>query len=494
MRQRVLLINPPVTLEQVYGRYASGAPVLPPLGFCYIASVLIEMGCEVSLLDCVAEHSTMEDVYRRTLEFKPDLVGLTSTTVSFYYAKQALAEVKRADPRIKTIMGGAHVSAIPLETMQECSDLDFGVYGEGEATTRELVQSLTDGRPLGLIKGLCWRDDGKIVVNPPRPNERDLDRFPRPARHLLKDLKLYSPNPFRGYSRAVSVISSRGCTFDCSYCDQSVFQRRWRGHGADAVLEEMEDLREHGGFDFFSFEDDHFLINKERVIELCRKMIERKLDVGWSCSARANSFTPHVLELMRDAGCKIVYLGLESGSERMIKRIDKGMDLEAARKGAGLLRRHGIQGYGAFMMGVPDETPEDIDATLAFALSLPIDAISAFIYVPYPGTPLRARALQTGFVSQDWRDYSAHPTRLPYVQDGFTEEYLLSRQREFYQKFYLRPGFVLTHLSNYFNRAFLSRAAGMAKDFLFESPELRKRRLAADAGGSVACQRARAHT
>jgi radical SAM superfamily enzyme YgiQ (UPF0313 family) len=330
-------------------------------------------------------------------------------------------------------------------------------------------------------------------VNAPRPNERDLDRFPRPARHLLKDLKLYSPNPFRGFSHSVSVISSRGCTFDCSYCDQSVFQRRWRAHGADAVLEEMEELHERWGFDFFSFEDDHFLINKERVIELCRKMIERKLRVGWSCSARANSFTPHVLELMRDAGCKMVFLGLESGSERMIKAIDKGMDLGAARKGAGLLRRHGIQGYGAFMLGVPDETPADIDDTLNFALSLPIDAISCFIYVPYPGTPLRARALQTGFVSDDWRDYSAHPTRLPYVADGFTEEYLLARQREFYQRFYLRPGFVLTHLNNYLNRAFISRAAGMLKDFMFDSTQPRAR-IAADAGGSVSCQRARAHT
>ncbi|MBI3552135.1 MAG: cobalamin B12-binding domain-containing protein [Elusimicrobia bacterium] len=493
MGRRVLLINPPVTLEQVYGRYASGAPLLPPLGFCYVASVLLELGAEVALLDCVGERSTLGDVRRRLQELRPDIVGLTSTTVSFHCAKQVLSLVKRIDPKVLTVLGGAHISALPRETMEECPELDFGVYGEGELTARELIEALADGRPLGQVKGLCWRQGGSVQVNPPRPNERDLDRLPRPARHLLPDLKLYSPNPFRGYGRTVSVISSRGCTFDCSYCDQSVFQRRWRAHGADAVLEELEELHERWGFDFFSFEDDHFLLNRERVVELCRKMIERKLQVGWSCSARANSFTPHVLELMRDAGCKLVYLGLESGSERMLKTIDKGMTLEAAMKGARLLRRHRISAYGAFMIGVPDERPEDIDASLDFALSLPLDALSCFIYVPYPGTPLRARALRTGFVSADWRDYSAHPARLPYVGEGFTEDDLLRRQRDFYRSFYLRPGFALAHLSNYFNRAFLSRAAGMLRDFLLEPPSSR-RPLAADGGGSVACQRARAHT
>ncbi len=477
--ERILLVNPPMSLEQVYGKYASGAPVLPPLGFCYIATALLEQGFELRLLDCVAERSDLAAVERAIREFKPQMLGVTSTTVSFHCAKQVIALAKTVDPGIVTVLGGAHVSAVPRETLEELPQLDYGVYGEGELTIAELTRALASDGAVGSILGLCRREEGRVRVNPPRPNAPDLDRFRIPARRLLKDLSLYSPNPLRGFRRSVSLISSRGCTFDCSYCDQSVFSRRWRAHSADYVIAEIKALKSEWGFDFFSFEDDHFLINHARVVELCRKMIDEKLDIGWTCSARANSFTPELASLMKEAGCKIVYLGLESGSPRILQQIDKDITLEAAARGVRLLAAQGILTYGAFMIGTPGETEADTRLSLEFALSLPLDAISCFVYVPYPGTPLRELALKSGFVSDDWRDYAAHPTRLPFVDAGMSEEKVLALQREFYRRFYLRPGHIFRHLPNYLNRSFIPKAFEMLVDF---------------AGGAVAGQRARAHT
>lgn len=493
--RRILLINPPVTLEQVYGPYASGAPVLPPLGFCYVATALLKLGYEVELLDCVAEKSSLQDIKRRVERFQPHIVGLTSTTVSFYYAKEVISLVKGLDSKVMTILGGAHVSAVPKEAMEECPGLDVGVYGEGELTIQELLQTLEEGGALSRVSGLCYREGGQVRVNPPRANAKDLDQFDMPARHLLKDLRLYSPNPFRGFSNAVSLISSRGCTFDCSYCDQSVFVRRWRAHTADYVVREIKYLMRTWDFDFFSFEDDHFLINRERVVNLCKKIVDEKLQIGWTCSTRANAFTPESLEWMKRAGCKIVYLGIEAGSPRMLDLIDKGITLEQVRRGVDLCKAHGIDVYGAFMIGSPTETKEDINATLEFALSLPLDAISCFIYVPYPATPLRALALKNGRVSADWRDYSAHPTRLPYIQDGLTEEYLLQQQREFYRKFYLRIGHIVRHLPHYSDWRSFKKVARSLGDFCLNRRNNRHTPGERDAPGGVAVyKRDRLHT
>ncbi len=494
--ERILLVNPPLSLTQVYGKYASGAPILPPLGFCYIAGVLLEQGFDVRLLDCAAERSDLAAVERAIRDFKPQMLGVTSTTVSFHCAKEVIALAKDVDPAIVTVLGGAHVSAVPRQTLEELAALDVGVYGEGELTIGELTRALAEGRSFDAILGICYRDGGRVRLNPPRPNAPDLDRFRVPARHLLKDLRLYSPNPLRGFSRSVSLISSRGCTFDCSYCDQSVFSRRWRGHSAGYVIEEIRALKNEWGFDFFSFEDDHFLINHARVAELCRRMIDEKLDIGWTCSARANSFTPELAALMKEAGCKIVFLGLESGSPRILQQIDKDITLAAAARGVELLAAQGILTYGAFMIGTPGETEVDTALTLEFALSLPLDAVSCFVYVPYPGTPLRELALKSGFVSDDWRDYSAHPTRLPFINAGASEERVLEQQREFYRRFYLRPSHIVRHLPNYLNRAFLPKAASMLWNFSLNHLGFRRAVSVRPfvAGEAAGGQRARAHT
>ena len=445
---RVMLVNPPVTAEAVYGRYAAAAPCLPPLGLCYLAAVLEENGYEVRIVDGVAQRISLSELKDEITGYSPHVVGVTSTTCSYPRAKEVLRLVKECDSQIMTVLGGAHLSARPVETMRECENLDIGVYGEGEYSLLEIVQKV-DRHEHGLltdIPGTVVRQGDAIILNRPREPIGDLDELPLPARHLLGDMQAYSHTPLRGSRHAAAMIATRGCPFGCSYCDQSVFGRRRRSHGPGRVVQEMLLLRDTYGADYVSFEDDSFIISKAQGMDLSREMIAKQVNLPWGCSVRVNLLDAEILSLMREAGCRLIYIGIESGSERILKLINKGITLEQVRDGVNLIKRFGIRVYGSFMIGLPSETVEEMEMTVNFALSLPLDGVSFFLYTPYPNTELVTIAPEYGDVSGNWRDYSAHPVRLPYIPHGLNEELLLKMQRRAYLSFYLRIPYILKHL------------------------------------------------
>jgi radical SAM superfamily enzyme YgiQ (UPF0313 family) len=459
---KILLINPAITKSEVYAKYAAGAPCLPPLGLCYLAAVLLKKGYEVKIMDCVAEQISISSLKKEIEEFNPYLVGVTSTTVSYIAAQKVLRAVKELDGNIKTLLGGAHISALPLPTMTECGDIDIGVFGEGEFTLLEITDRLSRNESLNGVKGTLIRDNGKIIQNEPRKAIKDLDEIPFPARHLLIDLRLYSHTPFRGTKFTTTMITSRGCPFNCGYCDQSIFGRTWRYHSPDYVVSEMASLKETYNVDFISIEDDNFLLLKNRAEDICKKMIGSSLDIDWSCLGRANEVDDTLLSLMKRAGCKTIYIGIESGSPRILELIKKRLSIDDIRKGAELIKKHGISVMGSFILGLPSETKEDIEMTINYALSLPLDGVSFFLFTPYPNTLLRDIAFQHGKVSEDWRNYSGHPSSLPYVPHNMDEKYLLDIQSNAYRRFLLRPGYLMKHLCTFASR----RALGNGFKFL----------------------------
>jgi anaerobic magnesium-protoporphyrin IX monomethyl ester cyclase len=444
---RVLFINPSIAQAEVYAKYSAGAPVLPPLGLCYLAAVLLKEGHEVKILDCVAERISLSNLQQTVREFRPDVAGVTATTVSFEAAKRVFKAVKETDDRIVTILGGAHVSALPRPTMAECEDIDVGVFGEGEDTIREAVEKLEIHRPLLGVPGTVIRQNGDIIENDRRAPIQNMDDIPFPARHLLKDLHLYSHTPFRGARFMTTMITSRGCVFNCGFCDQSVFGRAWRHHSAEYVVSEIAHLKESYGVDFISFEDDNFMISKKRTAEICLRMTKDNFQMSWSCLGHVSELDEEVLPLMKAAGCRTIYLGIESGSPRILELVNKKIGLEDIRRGVKLIKKHNISVTGSFILGLPTETREEIEETIRFALSLPLDGVSFFTFTPYPNTRLRDLALQHGRVSERWADYSGHPNYLPFVPDGFDEKGLLDIQRRAYQRFLLRPGYLIKHLS-----------------------------------------------
>jgi anaerobic magnesium-protoporphyrin IX monomethyl ester cyclase len=463
---RVLLINPPITKTDVYAKYSAGAPILPPLGLCYLGTALLEKGHEVRILDCAAEGVSASESKERIDAFAPQLIGATSTTVSYAAAREVLRTVKQSHPNITTVLGGAHISALPIPTLEECDEVDIGVTGEGEDTLAELVERLDAGRSLQDVKGTVWRQNGRVQHAEARPPRRNLDDVPFPARDLLKDLRLYSHTPFRGAKFTTTMITSRGCPFQCGYCDQSVFGRKWRHHSPEYILREMAHLKETYEVDFISIEDDNFLLSKGRTMEICREMIASRLNIGWSCLGRANEVDDEVLPLLKKAGCKSIYIGVESGSGRILKLIDKKLGVEETRKGIQLIKKHGIRVTGAFILGIPTETREDMEKTIELSLSLPLDGVSFFIFTPYPNTPLRDLAEEHGKVSTDWRSYSAHPSLPPYVPNGMGDSDLLDIQADAYRRFLLRPGYLLTHLGLFANRRAVRNGLRFLKDLV----------------------------
>ena len=449
---KILLVNPSITKSEVYAKYSAGAPCLPPLGLCYLAAVLLQNGYVTKIIDCVAEDISTEKLKEEIKEYDPNIVGVTSTTVSYNAAKSLLQEIKELDPDIVTVFGGAHISALPDETMMECESLDIGVFGEGEYTILEIVERLNGEQSLEDINGTIIRNNGRIIMNEPRMAPEDMDDIPFPSRHLLKDLKAYSHTPFRGAKFVTTMITSRGCPFKCAYCDQSVFGRVWRHHSAEYVLSEIAHLKAKYNIDFISFEDDNFLLSKKRTAEICKGMIEKDFHISWSCLGRANEVDEKVLPLMKKAGCKTIYIGIESGSPRILELINKKIRIDEYRKGIELIKKFGINVTGSFILGVPTETEEDIDKTIKLALSLPLDGISFFTFTPYPNTPLRNLASKHGKVSNDWKDYSGHPSALPFIPDGMDEKYLLDVQADAYRRFLFRPSYLIKHINTFTNR------------------------------------------
>jgi len=460
---KILLINPPIFKKEVYAKYSAGAPCLPPLGLCYLAAVLLEKGYETKILDCVAEKISLSQLKREVEVFMPNVVGVTSTTISYVAAQKVLHTINELDHAITTLLGGAHLSALPLPTMSECDDVDIGVFGEGEYTMLEIVERLAKNQSILDVEGTLIRSNGHIVENKPRKQTKCLDEIPFPARHLLKDLRLYSHTPFRGAKFMTTMVTSRGCSFNCGYCDQSVFGRTWRYNSPAYVIEEMDYLKKKYNIDFISFEDDNFLLSKERTVDICKRIIKNSLDVDWSCLGRANEVDEEVLPLMKKAGCKTIYIGIESGSPRILELLNKKIRIEDIRKGIELIRKYQINVMGSFILGLPTETKEDIEKTIDLALSCPLDGISFFTFTPFPNTPLRDLAFQHGKVSEEWKNYSAHPSSLPFIPNGISEEYLLGVQAQAYKRFLLRPSYLLKHLGSFTNRRALRNGLGFLK-------------------------------
>ena len=205
------------------------------------------------------------------------------------------------------------------------------------------------------------------------------------------------------------------------------------------------------------------MLSKKRTVEICRGMIESDFDISWSCLGRVNEVDEKILPLMKKAGCKTIYIGIESGSPRILELINKKISIEEYRKGIELIKKYGINVTGSFILGVPSETKKDIEKTVELALSLPIDGVSFFTFTPYPNTLLRDLAFQYGKVSEEWKNYSGHPSSLPFLPNGMDEEYLLEVQAKAYKRFLVRPTYLMKHLGTFTNRKALKNGLRFMK-------------------------------
>mgnify|MGYP000117784366 CR=1 FL=1 len=433
---RVLLTNPPTesAVRRVLG--VTG----PPLGLAYLASAIRDEH-EVSILDCVAEDLSLQDVSKRIKKFDPDVIGITSTTSSVYDAYSVARIAKELNEEVFVVMGGPHVTFTPERTMRECPQVDAIVRGEGEETFRELISSLDSGKKIEGILGLSYRRNGKIINEGPRPLIKNLDDLPIPSYDLLPMEKYKAEGiPFG------TQITSRGCPFNCIFCSSSLqFGKVWRGHSVERVIEELSILRNEYGIREIEFLDDTFTLNKKRAMEISRKIREENLDVSWSASSRVDTIDRDLAEEVKRGGCHTIYLGIESGSQKTLDFIDKGIKLEDSIRAVKILKRAGLRVLGSFIIGFPEETIRDINTTIEFSKRVGVDFAQFTIATPYPGTRLWEYAVKEKIIlTFDWRKYT---TLDPVMRlKHLTPEQISKLLRKAYISFYLRPRVMIRNL------------------------------------------------
>jgi len=275
-----------------------------------------------------------------------------------------------------------------------------------------------------------------------------LDSIPFPARHLLPDLKLYRPNA-QSYRKlpATTIITSRGCPFNCIFCDRSTFGKKYRTHSAEYVVDEIQMLIEQFGIKEIWFVDDTFTIDKNRVMQICNMIMERNLDISWSCLGRVGTVTIEMLKMMKKAGCWMIAYGIETGNQEVMDYIKKGITLEQAEQAVKWTKEAGLLPKGYFMLGYPVDTLETIDETIAFARSLSLDYALFTITTPLPNTELFEICKSVGkLVHTDLSKFSAWEA--VYEPPTVSAKQLTAKYREAYRNFYFRPSYIFRQLKN----------------------------------------------
>ena len=444
--KNAILVSPPISTFERYGKLADVGSVTPSLGICYIASILEKEGYSVGIVDAEVLKLSMDETVDKILSNTPRVVGITSTMNTFHSAIVLGQKLKQAEPEIYLVLGGPYVSALTTGALDKA--FDFGVYGEGEHTFLELMKFLDHRGEISEIDGLIYKDNGEFKLNKPRKYIEPLDSIPPPARHLLPDLKLYRPNA-QSYRKlpATTIITSRGCPFNCIFCDRSTFGKKYRAHSAEYVVDEIQMLIEQFGIKEIWFVDDTFTIDKNRVMQICNMIMERNLDISWSCLGRVGTVTIEMLKMMKKAGCWMIAYGIETGNQGVMNYIKKGITLEQAEQAVKWTKEAGLLPKGYFMLGYPVDTLETIDETIAFARSLSLDYALFTITTPLPNTELFEICKSVGkLVHTDLSKFSAWEA--VYEPPGVSAKQLTAKHREAYKTFYFRPSYIFRQLKN----------------------------------------------
>lgn len=433
---KVSLVSPPTSVIDRYPRnhpLRRGVQVTEPLGLGYLAS-MVEDIAEIEIIDCIAEDLNIDECILKL--HTSDIIGISVVTSNVHIVNHLIAKLKRYYPKKKIVLGGIHPSLCPYKILMN-ENVDLVVIGEGEYTLRKIVE----GKPYSKIAGLGYRENHKFIVNPSDPLEKDLDKFPFPARHLLK-MDLYKPFLYLR-SPVHSLISSRGCPFTCTYCCRDISGKHYRCRDPLKVVEEVKELVDKWGAKEVAFQDPIFGLNKKWVKTFCESLIAEKLDVVWSALTRVDRINKDSLELMKKSGCWMIYFGIEAGTQTLLNNIKKKTTLNMIRKAVELTSSIGIKTWGSFMFALPGETPRSAQATLDFAKRLPLDFASFHLTTPFLGTELRKNYHTYGRMTTESSDFTQlNPVFIPFGWEGKVEE-LKKFFSGAFRSFYARPSYIV---------------------------------------------------
>ncbi len=444
---RVTLVNPP---------YPKGAPksLFLPLGLSYLAAVLEENQHEVHVLDLQITDPAPELLEYELSRTNADIVGVTTSTLTFWPAVDVVKAAKKVLPDALTVLGGPHVTALPERTLAENPSVDVVVRGEGERTMLELAKLAgnANAATLNEVNGITFRKNGQTHATPNRAFIDNLDELPHPA---------YKFFPLDRYGMAgtnyLPIMTSRGCPFQCTFClAHEMCGTKFRTRSPPKVLEELEWLRDTHHADVIAFYDDTFTVDKKRANDVCDLMKQRGFDLPWDCRTRVDQINEEILVKLRNANCRLVHFGAESGSQVMLNAMKKGTTVEKNAWAIRLAKKVGIGVAISVVVGYPGETPEMLQQTFDFIRQTQPDFVYVCQAIPYPGTELLEMLQTQGTpVSTDWNRFDEQspvfenkllpPEKIDAMRGKFYDDFLSPRyfltksmKQDFYSKIMAR--------------------------------------------------------
>src|SRR5882724_8569964 len=435
MPLKTLFLNPP-SFENFDGGAGSRWPATReiesywyPVWLAYPAGMLEG----ARLLDAPAHHVSSEETIKIAQEY--EFLVLYTSTPGFPGDIQLAGKIKEVNPRIKIAFVGPHVTVLPERTLKDCPAIDLVCRKEFDHSVVEYAQ----GNPIEGILGISYRKDGVVVHNPDRPQIQDLDALPHVTDVYYRDIdpRRYTV-PFLLYP-FVSLYTTRGCPAQCTFClwPQTTSGHAWRKRSTDDVAREMAKAKEYWPWvkEFF-FDDDTFNIQKARTVELCAKL--KPLNLTWSCTSRVTTDF-ETLKAMKEAGCRLLIVGYESGDQQILKNIKKGATIERARQFTANTKKLGLVVHGDFIVGLPGESRESLRNTIDFAKKIDVETIQVSIAHPYPGTEFFDYVKKNDLITIDMMtDESGH--QLPnIIYPGLNRGELVEWVEKFYGEYYFRP-------------------------------------------------------
>lgn len=460
----VLLINP---IDNTAVKNGLGLNV-PPLNLMYLAGTLEEESFSVKIFDDDLYQEGSEKITDIVSKIDPLVVGVTATTATIKESLEYIRNIKETLPNLLTVIGGPHSTFLPVETLNDEPNLDVVTIGEADRTLIEIADKYSVDENIekfSNIRGIAYRDSfdknpniskdylkdanhskrksygGKVRITQLRPLIEDLDSLPFPARHLI---------PFKSYKlsdQAGGMITSRGCPYSCNYCSSSLIMgKKFRTRSPENVVDELEELVDKYGLTDVAFLDDIFMLNKKRAVLIADEIRARNIDVGFVASSRVNTVDKSLLESLKNVGMKTLYCGVESGSQRVLDLMKKGITLQQARDAFKTAKDVGVDIIGSFILGYPGETAKEMDETINFSIELDPDYSQYSILTPFPGTPIHSQLDHGNLLStNDWDDYTVLKSVINYEKLGLSKRLVEMKLAKAYLKFYTRPRYLIKH-------------------------------------------------
>lgn len=441
MKKRILLIYPPSPVLNREDRCQQPTkeliviPPLPPADLMYLAAVAEKQGFEAK----IADYSQSGDYEEDLREFKPDYLVVNIATPTLEHDLDAVKKAKEICPNITTVAKGAAFLTLGEKIVSEHNELDFGILGEAEDTLKDIL----DNKPKNNILGIYYKENDEVKFTGKRPFIEDLDSLPFPARHLVNN-NIYRRPDNNKVQATIKV--SRGCPFHCFFCLATpVSGAKVRRRSPENIVAEIRECVEKYNIKNFLFWSDIFNIDKDWTMKLCQAIIDSGLKITWSANTRADTADYEMAKMMYKSGCRLVSIGVESGSQYMLEKMGKKITLNDVRRTVKVFKKAKIRIYNYFVIGLPWETEETVEETIKFAIELSSDFISFYTATPLPGSRFYDYALEHNLFDKETSFENAY--YYPAVNThNLTRERVFELHKAAVKRFYLRPLYILKML------------------------------------------------